>query len=98
MAISSGARGAYFVRPDVAIEGAFGTASYEIGDMKGDKLLLEAKGKYYMGNSFYVDGGLSFEQWSADTLVEFKKVQGTATNVGLSFHLGNQWIYANNLD
>src|SRR5688572_10173144 len=57
-------RGGWIVNPELAIEGSYafvnGSSS---GTLDMSKSLLEVKGKYFFGNSFYVDGGVAYETW-----------------------------------
>lgn len=84
------------------VEAGYANGSASIGDWKYDKTILSAKAKYFVGDSLYVDGGFGMEQWSVDYGVltgegffETKSMSGDVTNLGVEFHIGNQWQWDN---
>ncbi|MGE0173788.1 MAG: hypothetical protein AB7T49_13405 [Oligoflexales bacterium] len=88
-----GIRAAYFITPDLLAEIAY--AGSGTTDIK--KNLFEIKGKYFLANSFYIDGGLGWEYWSAaydvtaPDYTEPVELSGTTQTFGAEVHIGNQW-------
>lgn len=97
----SGVRAAYLINPDLAVEGGYSTGSASIGDFKAVKSIVELKAKYFVSNSFYVDGGFAHESWdvnypvvAASGSLSTTDLEGSVANNGASLHIGNQWQWS----
>lgn len=97
----SGFRAGYFFSPDLTAEVAYATGGAKVLDFEADKTVIEAKAKYFFGNSFYVDGGLANESWkvkysvlTSATGTTTESFSGSVSNTGLTLHLGNQWQWS----
>lgn len=100
-----GIRAGIFLDTDLLAEVSWARGSFGGGIDKASKNLLEIKTKYFIGNSFYVDGGLSYEAWdfkyddlyynASSSTVNTVTNSGTLTNAGVHFHIGNQWSWSN---
>jgi hypothetical protein len=61
------------------------------------KSYFDLKFKRFITTSFYVDGGLAAEFWTMTYKVDdvggsaSTELSGSATNIGLAVHIGNQW-------
>jgi hypothetical protein len=93
-----GLRLGYFVNPNLVAEVSYLTGGAKIGSFESKKQLMEAKAKYFFGNSFYADGGLAHESWdvkyavlNSGTSLETSNLSGKVGNTGVDFHVGNQW-------
>jgi hypothetical protein len=94
----SGVRAGYFVNTDAAAEVSYGSSTTTIGDFESKKSIIEAKAKYFFGDTFYTDGGLTYENFDVKYTVnrsgqsfERERLNGNISNVGLNAHIGNQW-------
>ena len=94
----SGLRGGYFITPNIAAEAGFAVGSAKVGDFEASKTVIETKAKWFFANSFYVDGGLTYEAWKAkypvlasSTGFATETLDGSVNNIGASVHIGNQW-------
>ncbi len=97
----SGIRAGYFITPDLTAEVAYATGGAKILDFEADKTVIEAKAKWFIGNSFYVDGGLANESWkvqysvlTSSTGTGTETLNGSVSSTGLSLHVGNQWQWS----
>ena len=100
-----GLRAAYYMRPNLLVEAGGGHGSASIGDWSVAKTILDAKAKWFLGNSFYVDGGAGLEMFSATFPIDrpsaglngqdpgHENVSGSVRNIGLEAHIGNQWSW-----
>ena len=93
-----GLRLGYFINPNLVAEVSYLTGSAKIGSYESKKALMEAKAKYFLGETFYVDGGLAHESWDvkysvlkSGTLLETSSLSGKVANTGIDLHIGNQW-------
>lgn len=91
-----GVRGGYFYNKDFSIGGSFAFGNAEVLDYEFSKTVVEVGAKYFLGNSFYVDGNFGMETFEFDTNSigvdsSIVKLSGDSTSMGLSFHIGNQW-------
>jgi hypothetical protein len=94
----SGLRLGYYVNSNLAAEVGYASGSAKIGSFESDKKIIEAKAKYFVGDTFYIDGGIGHEMWTteysvltADSLIVSNSVKGKVSNTGIEFHIGNQW-------
>ncbi len=93
----SGLRAGYFITPNLIAEGSYATGIVSFLGYGGDKTLIEAKLKYFIGNSFYVDLGYSRENWDLtlpifnDKTFDVVDIKGQVQNDGLGIRIGNQW-------
>ncbi|MEI6397235.1 MAG: hypothetical protein WCO71_00565 [Pseudomonadota bacterium] len=94
----SGLRLGYFINPNLVAEVSYLTGSAKIGSFESRKSLMEAKAKYFLGETFYVDGGFAHESWGVNYSVlksggtlETADIRGKVTNTGIDLHIGNQW-------
>lgn len=94
----SGLRAGYFFNPDTAAEVSYGSSTTTIGDFQSKKSIIEAKAKYFFGDSFYTDGGVTYENFDvkysvnkSGQLLEQEKMNGSVSNIGVNAHIGNQW-------
>lgn len=96
----SGFRGGYFISPDLTAELSYASGGATLGDFEAKKTVIEAKAKYFLGNSFYIDGGLAQESWAVTYPVmdaggsTSSNLSGSVSNTGLVFHIGNQWQWS----
>lgn len=96
----SGLRGGYFISPDLTAELSYASGGASLGDFEAKKTLIEIKAKYFIGNSFYVDGGIAQESWKVDYPVSdaaggtSSTLSGSVNNMGMVFHIGNQWQWS----
>jgi hypothetical protein len=94
----SGLRAGYFINPDVAAEISYGSSKTTIGDFESKKSIIEGKAKYFFGDTFYTDGGITYENfdvkysvYKSGQTIERENLNGSVSNVGLNAHIGNQW-------
>lgn len=96
----TGAAVGYYVFRDLLAEVSYVSGGVDLGIVTIDATLLEARAKYWIGNSFYVNGG--FGQRTIDfsagldpiTGTEKVKVELETKTTGLSFGLGNRWQWS----
>jgi hypothetical protein len=77
-----GVRAGYFVNQDLIAELSYAFAGFETSGFELNKSLIEVKGKYFLGNSFYVDGGLAIENWGIKTTIDNQSVEGDTSTMG----------------
>lgn len=94
----SGFRAGYYVNPDVATEVSYGSSTTKIGSFESKKSIIEAKGKYFFGDTFYTDGGLTYETFDVKysvykngNIFDAESLKGNVSNTGVNLHIGNQW-------
>ncbi|MBP9707339.1 MAG: hypothetical protein KBD78_06810 [Oligoflexales bacterium] len=97
----SGIRAGYFVDSNLIAEIGFASGSATINDdWKINKTVIEAKARYFFGNSFYVSGGLGTESFAVDYPVVTqldeaglvsKQFSADVNSFGINTHIGNQW-------
>ena len=94
----NGARLGYFINPNLAAELGYAAGGARIGSFESKKQIIEAKAKYFIGDTFYVDGAIAHEMWTAKysvlktgSLVDYESAKGSVSNTGVELHIGNQW-------
>jgi hypothetical protein len=93
-----GLRAGYFFTPELAGEMSYAASTAKIGDFESKKSIIEGKAKYFIGDSFYADGGLTYETFDVKysvykfgTSVDRESLKANVSNVGINTHIGNQW-------
>lgn len=95
---SAGLGGSFFLSPDLLIDGSYVSGGISIDDVEVSWSMLEVRGKFFLGNSFYLTGGLGQRTFKFDTSVLNATLGGSnialeaeASSLGFTFALGNQW-------
>ncbi len=94
----SGVRAGYFFNPDIAGEVSYGSSTATIGSFESKKSIIEGKAKYFFGDTFYTDGGITYENFDvkysvlkSGQSIDRENLSGNISNLGLNAHIGNQW-------
>ncbi len=91
----------YYFSPDLVAELSYVAGSTEFLDLEVTTSLIEARAKYFIGNSFYAIGGLGQRTigFTADLDASSvggakKKVSVDTSSTGLSLGIGNHWQWS----
>ncbi len=97
----TGAAAGWYASKDLLAELAYTQGGLALGIVNIKISLVELRAKYFIGNSFYVNGGIGQRSIKFDASLDSKIVgapsisaDAEAKTTGLSFGLGNRWQWS----